>query len=259
MSRPEVPAGLMSLPVAHRALHDLSQGRPENSREAVRAAAGAGYAIEIDVQPSSDGVAMVFHDYTLERLTAEDGPINARTASALGAIPLKGGPGGIPTLAAVLAEVGGRVPLVVELKDSSRVMGATDGVLEKATAAALEGYPGPVAVMSFNPEMMAAMAQLAPGIARGLTTCPFREEDLKGVPDAAARAARLTAIADYDRVGASFISHLWKDLGAARVAELKASGAKILSWTLRSPEEEAEARRIADNVTFEGYGATFPG
>ncbi|HVL21332.1 MAG TPA: phosphodiesterase, partial [Amaricoccus sp.] len=25
------------------------------------------------------------------------------------------------------------------------------------------------------------------------------------------------------------------------------------TWTVRSPEQEAEARRVADNVTFEGY------
>lgn len=255
---PEVPEGLMTIPVAHRALHDQVAGRPENSLDAVRAAVAAGYAIEVDVQPSADGVAMVFHDETLERLTDQAGPIAARTAAELGAIRLRGGSGGIPTLAQVLAEIGGRVPLVIELKDQTGAMGPGPSVLEEATASALAGYGGPVAVMSFNPEMVAAMARLAPGIARGLTTCPFTPEDLGDAPDAAARAARLTAIADYDRVGAGFISHQWTDLGTPRVAELKARGARVLCWTIRSAAEEAAARRIADNVTFERYAAARP-
>lgn len=260
MSRPPVPDGLMALPVAHRAFHDKAAGRPENSLEAVRAAVAAGYAIEIDVQPSSDGVAMVFHDDTLDRMTAETGPVRDRSAAALGAIRLNDGPSGIPTLEAVLAEIGGRVPLVIELKDQSGGMGAAATVLEEAVAAALAAYRGPVAVMSFNPQMMAAMARLAPGIARGLTTYPFRREDFGDLPDAEAqaRAAHLSAIPDYDRVGASFISHYWKDLALERVAELKAQGARILCWTLLSAGDEAVARGIADNVTFEQYPATLP-
>lgn len=250
---------LMARPVAHRAYHDLAAGRPENSLEAVRAAVQAGYGIEIDVQPSADGVAMVFHDYTLERLTDEQGPVNARTAAELGAIRLKGGATGIPTLAQVLAEIGGRVPLVVELKDQSRRMGPAAPVLETAVAADLAGYEGPVAVMSFNPEMMAAMARLAPQVPRGLTTYPFQPEDFGDAPDAAARAAQLTAIGDYERVGASFVSHHWKDLDAPRLAELKAGGARLLCWTIRSAEEEAQARRAADGVTFEHYPAALTG
>ena len=61
----------LTLPLAHRTLHDLGQGRPENSIEGARAAITAGYGMEIDVQLSKDGCAMVFHDDVLDRLTAE--------------------------------------------------------------------------------------------------------------------------------------------------------------------------------------------
>jgi hypothetical protein len=27
----------------------------------------------------------------------------------------------------------------------------------------------------------------------------------------------------------------------------------VLCWTIKSPEAEAEARKVADNITFEGY------
>src|SRR5690606_2594929 len=110
-------------PIAHRALHDRAAGRIENSPAAIRAAIDHGYAIEIDLQLSQDGVPMVFHDEDLERLTEETGPVNARPAAALQAIRLAGGGDGIPSLAEVLALVAGRVPLLIELKDQSRVMG----------------------------------------------------------------------------------------------------------------------------------------
>ncbi|NND17548.1 MAG: phosphodiesterase, partial [Silicimonas sp.] len=58
-----LPERLLTRPIAHRGLHDVTDGRPENSRAAVRAAIARDYSIEIDLQPSADGVAMVFHDY----------------------------------------------------------------------------------------------------------------------------------------------------------------------------------------------------
>ena len=251
-----LPPALLSLPLAHRALHDRAAGRPENSRAAVRAAVAAGYGIEVDVQLSSDGQAIVFHDETLDRLTGEQGPLNARTAQALQAIRLRDAQDGIPTLPQVLALVAGRVPLLIEVKDQTGTMGETDGRLEAATAAALAGYGGPVAVMSFNPHSVAHMARLAPQIARGITTSAYDPADWHPLDPAI--CDRLRAIPDYDRTGASFISHEAADLGRARVAELKAQGAAVLCWTIRSGEEEARARQVAQNITFEGYAAARP-
>lgn len=251
-----LPEPFLRLPLAHRALHDRAAGRPENGRAAIAAAIAAGYGIEIDLQLSGDGAALVFHDYDLDRLTAASGPVTSLTAAEAGALALTGGDGEtIPTLPEVLAQVAGRVPLLIELKDQSRQPGATTGALEAATAAALRDYHGPVAVMSFSPACMARMAQMARDIPRGLTTGAFHDPDW---PLDAATMAHLRNIADMDRVGASFISHDWRDLARPRVAEMRAAGVPILCWTVRSPQEEADARRIADNVTFEGYRAALP-
>ena len=62
-------------------------------------------------------------------------------------------------------------------------------------------------------------------------------------------------IPDYDAAGASFVSHHWFDLQSPRVAKLRAAGARILCWTIRSPQAEEAARLTAHNVTFEGYAA----
>lgn len=248
-----LPAAFLSCPIAHRALHDVAQGRPENSLSAIRAAIGSGYGIEIDLQLSQDGQAMVFHDYDLSRLTGETGPLAQRSAAQLGQITLRGSSEAVPTLHQVLIAVAGKVPLLIELKDQHGAMGETDGRLEQATVAALAGYQGPVALMSFNPHMVARLAQLAPHLPRGLTTESFPQIDWPTVPEP--RLAELRGIPDYDRVGACFISHDWHDLSSARVAALKDQGATILCWTIKTAEQEAQSRRIADNITFEGYAA----
>lgn len=254
--RAPLPAAFLAAPIAHRAYHSTAEGRPENSRAALRAAIAAGYAVEIDLQLSRDGVAMVFHDETLERLTPRAGWLRDLTAAELAATPLLYGDEGIPAFAEVLALVAGRVPLLVELKDQTLRMDDTDGQLEAATVAALSGYAGPVALMSFNPHCLAHLARLAPHIPRGLTTSAYDPADWAPLP--AATCDRLRPIPDYDRVSASFISHEAADLSRPRVAELRAAGAAILCWTIRSPEAERQARQIAQNITFEGYPAAIP-
>ena len=256
MTRVPLPEAFLRLPIAHRALHDRAAGRIENSPSAVAAAVQAGYGIEIDLQLSADDIAMVFHDEDLDRLTTEAGPVSARTSSQLQHIRLKGSTDKIPTLDQVLNLVGGRVPLLIEIKDQSVVMGQTDGRLEEATAAALQSYLGPVALMSFNPASVAHMARLAPHLPRGITTSAYVVNDWAPVP--AATCDHLRNVPDFDATGSSFISHEAADLPRARVAELKARGAAILCWTIRTPEAEELARRVADNITFEGYAARLP-
>lgn len=251
--RVPLPPALRTTPIAHRALHDVTRGRPENSRAAMQAAIVAGYAIEIDVQLSSDGVAMVFHDEALDRLTNATGLVADHTAADLSCIPLRHGDECIPTLMKILTLVAGRVPLLIEVKDQTGVMGETDGRLEASLAAGLAGYWGDVAVMSFNPHAMAHMADFAPHIARGLTTSAYDPVDWAPLPAAVCDALR--DIPDYDRVQASFISHEAADLSRPRVAALATN---VLCWTIRSAEQEARAREIADNITFEGYLALHP-
>ena len=253
---PRLDPAFLGAPLAHRGLHDVRDGRPENSRAAIEAAIAHGYGIEIDLQLTADNFAVAFHDYALERLTEGSGPVRAQSARDLAAIPLRGGSEGIPGLPEVLELVAGRVPLLIEIKDQDGSMGPRIGPLEAATAAALAGYGGPVAVMSYNPHSVARMAELCPDIARGLVTEAF---DPGNWPFSRTVCDHLREIPDFDRVGASFISHDATDLTRPRVAELKAQGANILCWTVRSPQAEAEARKIAQNVTFEGYLAAHPG
>ncbi|SDX29752.1 Glycerophosphoryl diester phosphodiesterase [Ruegeria halocynthiae] len=253
---PSLPSEFLRRPITHRALHDVTDQRPENSRAAIRAAIDAGYGIEIDLQRTRDNRAMVFHDYDMTRLTGQSGPIQQITAAQAQAQPLLNSDGeGIPSLEEVLDLVAGRVPLLIELKDQDGAMGPDVGALEADVVGTLQGYDGPVALMSFNPHSVAELARLAPHLPRGLVTCSY-DPKVELLPRVV--CDHLREIPDFERVGASFISHEAKDLDRPRVAELKAQGVPILCWTIRSPEQEVAARKVADNVTFEGYLAEHP-
>jgi glycerophosphoryl diester phosphodiesterase len=247
---PDLPAGFLGAPIAHRGLHDRARGVVENSRAAAEAAIAAGYGIELDVQMSADGEAIVFHDDELLRLTDEPGLIHDYTAAALARVALKDAGETIPTLAEFLDLVAGRAPLLVEIKDQDGALGPNVGPLEARVAEVLARYQGPAALMSFNPHSVAALARLAPDLPRGLTTCAFDEADWS-LPDY--RRAELAALTDVAATGSSFVSHHARDLDNPAVAALKARGLPILTWTVRSPGEEQVAREVADNITFESY------
>jgi len=254
MSR--LPAAFLGPPIAHRALHDAASGRPENTRGAIVAAIEAGYGIEIDVQPSAEGVPMVFHDEALYRLCGRPGLIADTAAVELAGMAVQGTRETIPRLADVLALVAGKVPILVEIKDQTGVLGPVDGGFERAVAAELAAYLGPVAAMSFNPHAVAVLAEAAPGVARGLVTCSFPAEYWPGLPRA--RAEELARIPDAEGMAVDFISHQHSELDAPRVRALRAGGLPVLCWTVRSAEAEAQARLGADNITFEGYAAEMP-
>src|SRR5881394_3875341 len=151
---------LTARPIAHRGLHDAAAGVIENTASAFAAAVAGGYGIETDLQISSDGEAMVHHDFALGRLTLGSRLLAAMTAAGLKEVPFKATADRIMTLGELCDFVAGRTPLVIELK--SRFDG--DRRLAARTAEVLRGYAGPVAVMSFDPGLVQALRALAPGL-----------------------------------------------------------------------------------------------
>ncbi len=243
----------LTRPLAHRGLHDHAQAAPENSPTAFRAAIDKGYGIELDLQISLDGQPIVFHDYELDRLTDEVGLVSDRTAAELGQIRLKNSNDTIPTLAQILALTDGRAPLLIELKDQDGQLGPDIGALSAQTTHLLRSYPGPVAVMSYNPFAVAAVGKAAPDVSLGMVTSAFTDPSWQNLDPQ--QREKLIRMDDLNRVGACFISHNRTDLASSHVQRAKASGLHILCWTVGSAEQEAEAREIADNITFEGYFA----
>lgn len=147
---------------AHRGLHTQDKRVPENSLPAFAAAVAAGYGMELDVQLSKDGEVVVFHDDTLDRVTGVQGRVDAFTWEELQAMPLCGSAEHMPLFTQVLEVVGGRTPLIVELKSGPR-----NRELCEKTLALLRGYEGPYCVESFDPTIVAWFYKNAPDLLRG--------------------------------------------------------------------------------------------
>ena len=247
---PNAPDWLVRRPIAHRGLHDRAAGVVENSLSAARAAVAGGFAIECDVQLTADGEAMVFHDFALDRLTASSGPLIERRAAELGAVALGGSADNrIPTFGALLAVVGGRVPLICEVK--SRFAG--DMRLADRVAEAAGGYDGPLAVKSFDPAVLAHLRT------RGLThPLGIVAESSYDDPEWAALApevrAGLAALAHVGETRPDFLSYRVDDLPHAAPALFRAAlGRPVMGWTVRTPDQRQRAARWADQMVFEGF------
>lgn len=238
---------LVGRPIAHRGLHDRAKGVIENTPSAFAAAIAHSYAIECDLQLSGDGEAMVFHDATLDRLTEEKGPILARTARELAAVPFKATAERMQTLEELLAEVEGRVTLVIELK--SHWNGSTR--LAERAVEILSRYSGPFALMSFDPDIVEAVRELAPSITRGIVGDRAADEDYRALPFA--RRMELRDLSHLARTRPHFVSYHAPGLPYGPLGPLRRHGVPIISWTIRSPEAARRALRYSDQITFEGF------
>lgn len=249
ISAANAPAWLTARPIAHRALHDAARGVIENTPSAVDAAMGRNYAIEVDIQLSADGEAMVFHDDTLERLTLAEGPANARTAAELKAVEMRGTADRMMTLTELLARVGGCVPLIIELK--SHFDGNT--AIAARAVAILAGYDGPAALMSFDPDLVAAVQVLAPDIPRGITM-EHRYDDPEWDMLSHETKHEWGNLLHLPRTQPDFIAHYVKELPSAAVeAARRQRPMPLLTWTVRTAEDRETAARHADQMIFEGF------
>lgn len=225
----EALARLRARPIAHRGLHACGAPEPvENSIGSAMAAVAAAYGIECDIRLSRDREAMVFHDEGLERLTAAAGPVAAHDAATLATLTLRGSGDRMPTLAAFLAAIDGRVPLVIEIKP------AAGGDIRLAARAIdlVRGYPGAVALESFDPLVVAYCLRHAP--------CPV---GLVGPVDGAPADPALVERCD-------FLSWSIDELPAVAARH---PGVPLTTWTVRTPEGQALAWRHDAQIVFEGF------
>ena len=229
-------AALGAKPFAHRGLH--GPAIVENSLSAFRAAVAGGFGIELDVQLSRDGEAIVFHDYDLDRLTEATGRVAERTAAELAAIHLRGTEETIPTLNDALRVIAGRTPLLIEVKAPRRHVRPLCG----AVARALASYIGAVGVMSFNPEVGRWFARHAPERLRGLVVSEQGKGKWRG------RIERNFALW---RARPDFLAYDIRDLPSDTAALARFAGRAIYTWTVRTEAERARAAENADQIIFE--------
>jgi glycerophosphoryl diester phosphodiesterase len=243
------PDWLTVRPVAHRGLHDIARGIVENMPAAAEAAIGKGFAIECDIQLTSDGEAMVHHDDVLGRLTEGSGAVLAKTAAELRAMRFKDTAERMMSLADLCALVAGRVPLVIEVK--SHFDG--DRKLIKRMAEVLSSYDGHAVGMSFDPDQVVALRELMPNRPRGIVAeRHYSETDW---PEAS-RAQRhdMTHLRHFFRSRPDFVAYRVDDLPAAApwIAR-NLFNCSLLSWTVRTPAQRARGAQYADQIIFEGF------
>jgi glycerophosphoryl diester phosphodiesterase len=240
---------LTARPIAHRGLHDAPSGAIENTAAAFSAAIAGGYGMETDLQISADGEAMVHHDDALGRLTEGGGRLAEMTAAEIKAVRFKASAARILTLGELCDLVAGQAPLLLELK--SRFDG--DLRVAKRTVEVLSGYSGPVAVMSFDPDLIEAVQHAAPIITRGIVAeRHYSETEWDSLSNAQRR--RLAWLLHAPRSRPQFLAYSVKDLPAAPPLLARTFfGLPLLTWTVRTEDDRKLATRWADQIIFEGW------
>ena len=236
-------------PIAHRGLHDASEGRIENTPSAVQAAIDAGYAVEVDIQPAGDGEAVVFHDAELDRLTRGSGNVSEKSTGELKRVHFKDTSDRMQTLPELLEQVSGQVPLVLEIKSDWKAR----GLFEKTVARDLQSYRGNVAVMSFDPNSTAAFASTAPNVPRGLVAGSFRDPHYWGHIPPMRRFSMRHLLSGFI-AKPHFVAYDIEALPAAAPwVWRKIIQRPLLTWTVRTKAQRARAAKWADAMIFEGF------
>lgn len=234
---------------AHRGLHDLSQGRPENSMAAFRAAVEGGFGAELDVHLMADGELAVVHDSDLERLCGKSVCVEDLTAAELENYPLQGTAETIPLFRDVLALFEGKTPLVVELKaERGNATALTD-----AAMALLEGWGGTYCVESFHPGVLLRLKERYPWVIRGQLSQNFLRNSEVGSLSPASRFA-LTHLLTTALTRPDFIAYSWQDRANVSLRLMKRLyGVHEVAWTVRDREIMELLDRDGVPSIFEGF------
>ena len=243
------PDWLTARPVAHRGLHDRAQGVVENMPSAMTAAVDGNFPIELDLQLSADGEAMVHHDGSLGRLNQGSAALRSMTAAQLKQVAFNDTAERMMSLGDLCTLVAGRVPLMIEVK--SHFDG--DRRLVTRMAEVLAAYSGPFVGMSFDPDQLAALRTLMPEIPHGIIAERFYSE--ADWPEATPAQRR-----DMEHLRHAFGTR--PQFVSFRVDALPAAapwiarhlfGLPLLTWTVRTSAQRERAARYADQMIFEGF------
>lgn len=239
-------------PIAHRGLHDRGSGIIENSASAFEAAITAGFTIECDVQLSSDGVPVIFHDENMKRLLGKDGAIaDCAVAEITSTRLLDSAAGDCPQrFTGFLSQIGGRTLLQIELKHQRDIAGTQ--LLARAVAEALKSYEGPVTVGSFDPRLLTAIRQFGFAGPRGIITYDYEPNEWDSYLTDEQRYT-LRHLLHWHETQFDFISCASDALGLPATNFWRALGKPITAWTVRTQAEADATRGRADQIVFEGF------
>ena len=239
-------------PIAHRGLHDRAAGVIENSASAFEAAINGGFAIECDVQLTADGVPVIFHDHTMERLLGVEGLVADTPADQITNAVLTGSTAGDrpQRFTEFLKQISGRALLQIELKHQRNA--AETQLLARCVAEALKSYDGPVTVESFDPHLLTAIRQFGFAGLRGIITYDYADDGWHKHFSPEHRYT-LRHLLHWHETQFDFISCAKDALELPAIKFWRALGKPVTAWTIRSKIEAEAARPHSDQIVFEGF------
>ena len=235
---------------AHRGLFDNDGDAPENSLKAFERAAKAGYGMEMDVQVTKDGVPVVFHDFTLERMCGKEGKVCDYTWQELKDFTLAKSRETIPLFADVLKVVGGRVPLIVEIKVEWMDLSVCPAADEL-----LRSYQGLYCIESFNPLVLLWYRRNHREIVRGQLSDGFvKASRLKESWHLLVQNFLLQNLLFNWLTKPDFVAynHKYEEVLARRLCK-NLYGNMAVAWTIKSQEELERAKSKFDLFIFDSF------
>jgi len=238
---------LMGVHYAHRGLFDNNSNVPENSLAAIRLAVENGYGIEMDVQLSKDGIPVVFHDASLNRMCGVDGKVWEYTLEELQQMKLASSNETIPTFADVLDTVAGKVPLIIEYK-LDRVQTKVCELGNELLTAYAEKYNGTYCIESFHPLAVLWYKKNRPDIIRGQLSMEFwkdeKQKDKKYLIILAFLLSNVVTRPD-------FIAYQHSDYKNISRRVCRMLGALSVTWTIKSVEQYEKVKDQFDLFIFD--------
>lgn len=226
--------------IAHRGLYDKID-TPENSMKAFENAIIKGYAIELDINMTLDGYLVVFHDESLKRMTGIKNDITELNLNEIKRLKLLGTNNNIPTFEDVLMLVGGKVPLMIEVKRNERYKELMPKLIKL-----LEDYDGRYVIESFDPRVIYWLKKNKPDIIRGQLASKNMREAKSKILKILLGKMFFNVVTKPD-----FVSYLFTEVDSSFYKKQKKKKRAVAVWTVKNKEDFEKVKNNADMYIFE--------
>lgn len=222
--------------IAHRGIHD-NEKIYENTLESFQLAIKKGYIIELDVRITKDKQIVVFHDKNTKRLTRQNKIVEESTYQELNNQNIIH----IPLLSEVLELVNGKVPLLIELKQTNKV-----GELETLFMKIMKKYKGKYAIQSFNPNVLYWFKRNYPKVLRGQLSCKYNKQKISSIKRLVLSNMLLNIFTK-----PNFISYKYNELSVSKINYYKKKNIHLIGWTITNEREFEHYKQYYDNLICE--------